>query len=89
MEQIQRRGPGRPRLHPSPTDEIEYLRELVRWMAPQIRVRTAALQQATKFCRLCQGTKLRRSQCRHDDIWKVAAEAGPRELMHDEGVVTD
>lgn len=71
---------GRPRIHPSVEDlqaENEQLRELLCWIAPRIEVRTASMQKATQFCFLCSSylRKIRRAECKHDAIWRIAAEA--------------
>ena len=58
--------------------ELQRLRELVAWIGPHIRQRAANMSWMTKACMLCTRTKLRRENCRHDEIWAVAdANSGP------------
>ena len=76
--------PRKPQAHHD-RDELEYLRDLVAWMGPWLRVRAASMAMMTKKCRLCLGTKLRSEQCRHGEVWAVAARVDEgRELPNDE-----
>ena len=58
--------------HRTENHELQELRELVAWIGEHIRVRSAGMSKATRFCGLCSGiTKLRRGACRHDAIWDI------------------
>lgn len=51
-------------------DELEYLRGLVKWAAPWLRVRAASMKWMTANCKLCTNTKLRKENCRHNEFFK-------------------
>jgi hypothetical protein len=47
------------------------LRELIAFVGQHIRLRAANMSWMTKSCRMCTGTKLRRENCRHDEILQI------------------
>jgi len=65
--------PRAPLPHEKAADsEWQHLTELLRWVGKAIETYSAAGKPASrdgKFCKLCTGTTIRPSQCRHKEIW--------------------
>jgi len=64
-------------------DELERLRGLLVFVGQHIKQRAANMSWMTKSCRMCTGTKLRRENCRHDEIFAITAAAADAEAQHE------
>ena len=65
----------------SALDEVIYLRNLLVFVGQHIKQRAANMSWMTKSCRMCTGTKLRRENCRHDEIFAITAAAADAETL--------
>ena len=55
------------------SEELERLRELIRWLAPRIERRNGNGQVSEKLCLLCVmgQPQFKRQPCRHDEIYLI------------------